>query len=150
MSESQEMQTTLLSRGWKTAKSAGAFMDLVGPLWVRRESADVGDGSHEGWRYGLLLSPCHLNPAGVVHGGLLETLMDHALSAIAWEAAGRAPCLSLQLDAHFLSAARAGEFIEASGLVVHRTRSMVFLRGSLRVGEREVMAAQALMKVQKV
>lgn len=148
MSESQEMQTTLLSRGWKPVKSAGAFMELVGPLWALRgsEGASVG----EGWRYGLLLSPSHLNPAGVVHGGLLETLMDHALSAIAWEAAGRAPCVSLQLDSHFLSAARAGEFIEASGLVVHRTRSMVFLRGSLRVGEREVMAAQALMKVQKI
>ncbi|MFZ4287782.1 PaaI family thioesterase [Variovorax sp. HJSM1_2] len=139
------MQTRLLSQGWKQVKSAGVFMDLVGPLWARRER----EGVAAAWRYGLLLTPRHLNPAGVVHGGLLETLMDHALSAIAWEAAGRVPCVSVQLDSHFLSAARAGEFIEASGLVVHRSQSMVFLRGGLCVAERQVMAAQALMKIQQ-
>lgn len=149
MCETQEMQTGLLSQGWKQVKSAGAFMDLVGPLWARREREGEGEGVGAAWRYGLLLTPRHLNPAGVVHGGLLETLMDHALSAIAWEAAGRVPCVSVQLDSHFLSAARAGEFIEASGLVVHRSQSMVFLRGGLCVAERQVMAAQALMKIQK-
>lgn len=141
MAETEALQNMLLLGGWKKVTSAGAFMDMAGPLWVKRDEGR--------WLYGVLAAPCHLNPAGVVHGGLLETLMDHALSAIAWEAVERVPCVTLQLDSHFLSAARAGEFIEASCQVVHRTPSIVFLRGGLRVGEREVVAAQALMKIQK-
>lgn len=141
MAETEALQNMLLLGGWKKVQSAGAFMDMAGPLWAKRDEGR--------WLYGVLAAPCHLNSAGVVHGGLLETLMDHALSAIAWEAVERVPCVTLQLDSHFLSAVRAGEFIEALGQVVHRTASIVFLRGGLRVAEREVMAAQALMKVQK-
>lgn len=66
----------------------------MGPLFTRQE-----DG---GWAYALLPTAAHLNPAGVVHGGLLATLIDHALSAIAGQASGRVPCVTVQLDSHFL------------------------------------------------
>jgi uncharacterized protein (TIGR00369 family) len=133
-----ELEAALLARGWNKRK-LGGFIDCAGPLWTRKEEA--------GWAYGILAEDRHLNPARMVHGGLLETLMDHAISAIAWEATGRQKCVTLQMDAHFLAAARKDMFIEARGKVVHRTASTLFMQGMLTVDERPIFSAQALMKV---
>ncbi len=83
------------------------------------------------WRYGLLTGPEHANPRGVVHGGVLMTFADHGLSFLAWEAAERAPCTTIQLNTHFLDAIRLDEFIELQGEVTRRTRGLVFVRGRI-------------------
>jgi uncharacterized protein (TIGR00369 family) len=133
-------QRTLHDRGWKQVNATGAFMAQAGPLWARR------DGDGEGWVYGVLTTDRHLNPAGVVHGGLLATLIDHALSTVAWEAAGRVPCVTVQLDTQFMAAVPAGVLVEARARVSRRTSSLVFMRGQLTVDGTEVLVAQALMK----
>lgn len=133
-----EAEAELLSRGWKK-RSLGGFIDCAGPLWTCKEEA--------GWAYGILAEDRHLNPARMVHGGLLETLMDHALSSIAWEASGRRKCVTLQMAMHFLAPASTGMFIEARGRVIHDTASTLFMQGMLTVDSRPVMSAQALMKI---
>jgi uncharacterized protein (TIGR00369 family) len=135
----RDMQAAqLAAQGWKQRQLAG-FIETAGPLWTRREA--------DGWAYGLLLGPEHANPAGVAHGGSLVTLADHAISTVAWEAAGRTPCVTVQLDTHFLSSARPGDFVEARAQVRHRSGGMVFMQGTVSVGDRLVLAAQAVMKV---
>lgn len=124
--------------GWRQRALPG-FIGLVGPLWTRKEDS--------GWAYGLLATAEHTNPAGMVHGGLLATLIDHALSAIAWEALGRRACVTVQLDTQFLTAAQAGQFLEARGRVVRATSTLVFLQGQIVVGGTEVVAASAILKV---
>lgn len=123
--------------GWRVKKFPG-YMELVGPLWTRKEAS--------GWAYGLLATPAHLNPAGIVHGGLLTSLLDHALSLAAWEATGRRPCVTVQLDTQFLSAAREGQFIEARGHVVRATATLVFVRGCLMHAGSEIAVASAVLK----
>jgi acyl-coenzyme A thioesterase PaaI-like protein len=49
------------------------------------------------WRYGLTTDGDHGNSNGVVHGGVLMAFADHGLSFLAWEAAERAPCTTIQL-----------------------------------------------------
>lgn len=139
MSDSTDLAARLHALGWKPFRSAGRFMALAGPLWARRED--------EGWAYAIAATDAHLNPAGVVHGGLLATLMDHALSTMAWEAAGRLPCVTVQLDTHFLDAVPAGALIEARGRLVRRTARLLFMQGTLSVDGNDVLAAQAVMKV---
>lgn len=127
----------LLAQGWKRHDMPG-FMGLAGPLWSRREG--------ETWAYGLLAGPQHLNPARVLHGGALLTLMDHALSTVAWQAAGRRPCLTLQLDSHFLASVQEGDFVVVRAEVTHSTRSLLFLQGRATLREAPVLQAQAIMK----
>lgn len=129
----------LAAAGWRRVRSAGAFMSGAGPLWARREG--------EGWCYAVWSTQAHLNPAGVVHGGLLATLADHAISTVAWEAAGRVPCVTVQLDTQFLAPVPTGVLIEARAQLVRRTASLLFMRGLLQIEGREVLVAQALMKV---
>ena len=78
----------------------------------------------------------HTNPAGIVHGGMLTTLLDHALSVIAWEANERKPCITVALDVQFLAPARPGDFVVAAGRIVRQTSSLVFMQGSLTVDGR--------------
>ncbi len=128
---------TLVAGGWKERALPG-FMGHAGPLWTRRE----GDA----WAYGMRLEDKHLNPAGRVHGGALMTLLDHAVSAVAWEAAGRVPCVTLQLDSQFLGAALAGQFAEVRVGIVRQTGSLVFARAELAANGEPLMIAQAILK----
>lgn len=124
--------------GWRAMPKL-ALPGAIGVPWSRRI-----DGV---WRYGLLTSDAHLNPQGVVHGGVLMTLTDHALSLLAWEAAGRAPCTTIQLNTQFLNVVRPGDFVWVDGEVTRRTRTLVFTRGLLRVAERTVGAADGVWRI---
>lgn len=108
------------SDGWRALPGA-PLPGGLGIPWAKRVD--------EVWRYGLLTGDIHANPAGAVHGGVLMAFADHGLSFLAWEAAERAPCTTIQLNTHFLDAVKPGEFIELRGEVTRRTRGLVFVRG---------------------
>ncbi|MNS35195.1 Thioesterase superfamily protein [compost metagenome] len=129
---------SLAAEGWR-CKALPGFAGLIGPLWVRKEA--------QAWAYGLLATADHLNPAGVVHGGLLTALLDHGLSAIAWQALDRRACVTVQLDTHFLAPARAGQFLEVRGQLLRATSSLVFMRGELSVAGNVVATGAAVLKV---
>ena len=124
--------------GWKPRTLEG-FIGLVGPLWTKRQGGT--------WNYGILAEDKHANLAGFVHGGMLTTLMDHALSIIAWEANERQPCITVALDVHFLAAGRPGDFIAAGGRIVRQTSALVFMQGSLSVEGKEIVTGAAIVKV---
>ena len=124
--------------GWKP-RALDGFIGSVGPLWTRKEG--------EAWAYAFVATSQHTNPAGIVHGGLLMTLIDHALSAIAWEEADRRPCVTIQIDVRFLDAIRPPALIEARGRVVRRTATLSFTEGQLTVGANVVVTASALLKI---
>ncbi|MFT4240838.1 MAG: PaaI family thioesterase [Acidovorax sp.] len=123
---------------WKRRELPG-FMGLAGPLWTRREG--------EAWAYAVLAQAAHMNPAGVMHGGALATLADHAISSVAWEACGRLPCVTLQLDTHFVGPVHVGELAQARARVVRRTGALFFMQGEVSTGAGVVLTAQALLKV---
>ncbi len=124
--------------GWATRETSG-YMGLVGPIYARREGT--------GWAYGVRADVQHVNQAGNVHGGMLATLADSALGMIVWEAIGRRPCVTVQLNTQFVSAASVGEFIEARAEIVRQTRSLVFIRGQLTAGSRIVVVVDGIWKI---
>jgi uncharacterized protein (TIGR00369 family) len=112
---------------------------LIGPFWYRREEG--------GFRYGFPAEARHLNLGGVVHGGMLMSFADDVLGMTVWEAAGRKPCTTVQLSTQFISPARAGEFVEGRAEVLRSTRSVVFVRGLVTVGDRTVIHADGIWKI---
>ncbi len=103
------------------------------------------------WWYGLQTTVDQGNPNGVVHGGVLMAFADHGLSLLAWEAAERSPCTTIQLNTHFLDVVRPGDFLELRGEVTRRSRGLVFLRGMLGVRDvdsvRDVVAVDGIWRV---
>lgn len=124
--------------GWRPMRG-GAMPAGIGIPWAKR--------ADDRWRYAMLTSADHANPQGAVHGGVLMTFADHCLSLLAWEAAERAPCTTIQLNTHFLSAVVPGDFVELSGEVTRATRGLVFVRGLLSAGERDVGAVDGIWRV---
>lgn len=125
--------------GWLVRDDEPGLMALVGPLWQRAYGQDL--------TFGFLAEERHLNRRGVVHGGMLMTFADQALGLTAREANGGLPQATIQLDTQFIAPAAAGEFISVTAEVVRRTRSILFMRGTLVVGERAVASSQGIWKV---
>ncbi len=123
--------------GWRVW-AGGALDELLGGFWSKREG--------EGWAYGLLATEAHRNRQGVVHGGVQMSFLDHCLGVTAWEAAGRSPVATIQLNTNFVSAVKVGEFIEARAEVVRAARSVVFMRGALTVEGRVAATADGVWK----
>ncbi|MPN21470.1 hypothetical protein SDC9_168850 [bioreactor metagenome] len=69
------------------------------------------------------------------------------MSGVAWEASGRQPCLTVQLDTHFVAAVAPGQFAEVRVKLNHRSRSLMFLYGEMTANGTLVATAQAVMKV---
>ena len=128
----------LAAAGWKTMP-ANDYPALIGPFLARRE----GDG----WRYGFVAEQRHLNKGGVVHGGMLVSFADDALGAAVWEAVGRRPVTTVQLNTQFIAPVRLGEFVEMRAEVLRRTRTVVFVRGVLGVGGRTAVHADGVWKI---
>jgi acyl-coenzyme A thioesterase PaaI-like protein len=126
------------TEGWRPMKG-GAMPAGMGIPWAKRDG--------EAWRYAMLTGPEHVNPQGAVHGGVLLTFVDQGLSLLAWEAAERAPCATIQLNGHFLDGVQPGDFVELRGEVTRRTRAVIFVRGTLRVADRDVVAADGIWRV---
>ncbi|MDM0035639.1 PaaI family thioesterase [Variovorax sp. J22P271] len=133
-----ERMEALQAAGWKQRALAG-FADRFGPLWTRKEN--------DGWAYGVLATDAHLNPAGFVHGGALCALFDHVVSAVAWEAAGRRACVTVQLNTQFLAAGRAGQFLEARGQVARATKTLVFVDGTIASEKTELLRGSSVQKI---
>jgi len=124
--------------GWNAMRTAG-FFSTVGALWSRP--------TQDSFEYGLQIEARHENPLGITHGGVLMTLMDQAMSIVAWNKAEREPCATIQLDTHFLAPSKAGDFVVARIEVTRKSASLIFLRGVLSVDDREIMTGQGLIKI---
>lgn len=124
--------------GW-TRRAMKGLPASIDALWTQRE----GDR----WRYAIQLDKSHTNSQGVIHGGVLMTFIDHALSLMIWEASGRALCSTVHLDSHFLKAVRPPAFIELDGEIRKQGRSLAFARGVLRVDGIDVMEATGVWSI---
>lgn len=122
---------------WREHTQEG-LMGVLGPLLTRQV-----DGH---WQYGLHVGEAHLNIAKRVHGGAITTLMDQALSALAWQHADRTTCVTIQLNMNFISGAKIDDLLIATGKVVKQTGSLLFLDGEIRVSDVTVATAQGIFK----
>lgn len=129
---------TPIPEGW-AARATKAFGTLIGPFY--------SDPANDAAGAGFLADARHGNKRGVVHGGMLCAAFDTALGNAAWDAAGQKPCATVQLNVHFVGAVKLGEFARVDAEVVKATRTMVFLRGVMRVDDRTVATADGVWKI---
>ncbi len=127
------------AEGWKVPEEWSGFVAEAGPLWVRRSERNLS--------VGFMAEARHANVRGVVHGGMLMTLADQMMGQLTWYVAGGRSCATASMNNDFLSPARIGEWIEGEASLVHKGKSLVFVRGDLRVGDRPVLAASGVWKI---
>ena len=131
----------LIADGW-TPHQAGGFDGFVGPFW----SIDDGDTR----TMGLLVEERHCNNhLGTLHGGVVMTFADIGLGTGVTRLLGekRMNCVTVSLNTQFVSVAKLGEFVTVSAEVVRQTRSLIFVRGLLQVGDKTIANCEGIWKV---
>ncbi len=93
-------------------------------------------GKMEEWREGyvrlsLVVEERHTNPNGVMHGGVITTLMDECLGGViasvrGMEAMWAEPHATVDLNVSFMSGARPGDDIIVEGRVLKVGRTVAF------------------------
>ena len=114
------------------------FENRAGPFhW-----AELADGVHH---FVLRAEERHCNSHGIVHGGLMMTMIDLTMVITAKQARDE-QLVTVSLNSEFVASARAGDLIEARGELVRRTRSLAFVRGHVSAGGRTLLTASAVLK----
>ena len=134
-------QSVMMPDGWRALKIDG-FMGHIGPLLKSTDETSRNP-------YGLQMREAHMNAIGFVHGGVVTGFLDQVLALEAWNAVGRQPTVTVQMDTRFVRSARAGDFLEARADIRHETRSMIFVDADVYCGEDLVACANAVMKIVK-
>ena len=98
-------------------------------------------------RFAFVALEKHMNGSGGVHGGLLMTFADIAMSRTSRLASEARSCSTVSLSCDFVGAGRLGDLIEIRVRVTRRTRTLVFLSSEMTSGDRVLMAAQGMWKI---
>jgi acyl-CoA thioesterase len=113
----------------------------VGPiatlLGIRRASMEKGRSEFE-----LTIRPEHMNPNGVVHGGVVYTLVDFAMGgALTSLLEPGERCATLEVKINYLAPALSGD-IRAEACVVSRSRRVAVMEARV-YGEAQRLLALA-------
>ena len=104
-------------------RPASPFAELIG--------GQVEEWSEGYVRMSLGLEPHHTNPHGVMHGGVVTTLMDEVLGAViasqrGLETVRASPHATVEMNASFLAGARPGDRIVVEGRVLRLGKTVAF------------------------
>jgi uncharacterized protein (TIGR00369 family) len=123
--------------GW-SSWARDRFESVSGPYYYRIEDGAV--------RCAFRAQTRHLNGQDTVHGGCLMTFADFCLFAIAAPILVADRAVTVTMASEFIEAAREGDFIEGSGEILRAGRSLIFVRGVLRCGERMLLNFSGTLK----
>lgn len=113
------------------------FVQLIGAT-----RGEAGEGPA---RLTLTLEEKHMNPNGVVHGGVLTSLMDEACGAAVFaerglEAMIAAPHATVDMNVSFMSGARVGDRLVVEAKALRVGRSVAFAEAEVVRNEDTLMA----------
>ncbi len=123
---------------WRELRPVG-FNGHVGPI----RFAQAGDLI---WMASLDLDTRHMNAGGVCHGGLLMTLADVVMGAASFEAAERHPCATIEMNSHFVAAAKSGQTALAKAEQLRHAGGLSFMKCEIWSGGRLVLRASGIWK----
>lgn len=138
----EQKAAELLANGWEKLEPLVGFTGFVGPYWCRY------DGEQP--TMGLIVGERHTNAhLGSIHGGVVMTFADIALGFAMTRLLGekRMNCVTVSLNTQFVSVAKPGEFVTVSPHVVRQTRSLIFIRGLIQVGDKTIASCEGIWKL---
>lgn len=102
------------------------FVNHVGPI------LEAADNPPDRLTLGLRVETVHTNTLGLMHGGMIATLVDSAMARALVRSAGRRT-VTLKMTLEYLDAVRVGDWLEAEGVVTSRDADVAITACSVRV-----------------
>lgn len=115
-------------------------MDHIGQL-LRPTNSPTRD------TFGLPTDARHKNHLGIIHGGVLTSLLDQVIALVTWQAVDRQPVVTVQMDTRFIGAAKVGDFLKIRANLRHKTRALAFVDAEILCEDRLIASATAVMKL---
>jgi len=107
-------------------KEENSFWGLLGMRFISADPTCV--------ELGLTAGDSHLNSMGIVHGGVLSSLMDQAMGTLVAVIKEGVFGVTTHLNVNFLNAMRKGELV-AAAYPVHESRRTMTVRAEVRNAE---------------
>ncbi|MBK8839149.1 MAG: PaaI family thioesterase [Hyphomonadaceae bacterium] len=117
--------------GWRTWPE-DKFESGTGPFYMKRDEA-----GRVVCRF--IAEPRHMNGGGFMHGGCFMTFADFACFAIAEEQT-EGPSVTVNLSGDFLSAAKVGDTMEATGEITRAGGRLIYVRGLITANEKPALS----------
>ena len=114
------MSTAAVPPGYEALDPISPFDSLVGPLYRKSEPGAL--------HIGMVVEPKHLNTHGIVHGGMICTLVDFAMGLAArLVTVPPRKLVTTSLAVDFAGNARIGDWIEARVDIMRPGRQVAFV-----------------------
>jgi len=118
-------------------RTATRQVPLLHHLKIQLKNLEPGKAVFE-----LAVAEPHLRTHGILHGGVVATLLD---TAMGYAAVSVAPAdfnvVTIQINVNFVKAVLLGETILTTGEVQHRGRQTAVARGEIRNANNQLVAA---------
>lgn len=85
---------------------------------------------------------------GIAHGGILATLLDEAMTRLAWVACGGA--LTAEITVRYLKPAAIGEKLLITGEIVEENRKLILMKAAIHVFGSNKLIARSTGKAVKL
>ena len=96
----------------------------------------------------LKIAAHHLNPEGVVHGGVTLALADYIIyRAIGDEIGHDIRFATINLNSNLIAAAKQGDVLFGVGHVVRKTKSVIFAEGRIFTNKSIILQASGIWKI---
>ncbi|MDA0367458.1 MAG: PaaI family thioesterase [Proteobacteria bacterium] len=133
------MNDLVAPEGFAPRPSDDSFNDTMGPVFVSTSGPP--------WRMGLWATAKHQNPHGMLDGGLIMALADHAIGFNIFQSvAGGTSFATIGLNVDFVAGGRLGEWIEAVPEIVRKTRTLAFAKARVTADGRLIATASGVWK----
>ena len=119
------------------------FMKHNGGLFFR----NISETEYE---FKSIINECHLNAAGITHGGYLAALIDAGAGTSAHRSANNAPCVTISLDLKFIGSSKTGDEILGKTKILKKTSTLIFLFCELSCNKKIIASASGIWKIIKI
>lgn len=120
--------------------------DLIG--WMGETGPMYSKADNNNWLYAIKMEEKHLNQGGAMHGGVISTLLDQAMSAVSWQVANKVPCVTVQLTTQYMKpVTKIGELVVAKAEVLSQSGSLIYMSGYVFSENKVVATGVAVMKI---
>lgn len=126
----------LQAEGWEPHVD-DTFVGRVGGVMQRRRDGMLN--------IGLMTDASHGNLSGILHGGVMMTLIDRAIGIACREAEPGTRIATASLTVNFLRQVQIGDFVQILCQVRKSGRKAIFADAEAMVNDRPVTIAQAIM-----
>ncbi|ETT37179.1 PaaI family thioesterase [Paenibacillus sp. FSL R7-0313] len=101
----------------------GRFWGFLGCRYIKGDGKEV--------KIALTAGEHHTNSMGIIHGGVLTSLMDQAMGMVATAAMEVDGCVTTNLNVHFLAPMKQGE-LTVTATVLHQAGRSVTTQSEVR------------------